>query len=324
MAFWNVQNLFETGAVERGPQTAAELSAKLSALSRVVNRLFGGQGPDLIGFAEIQSRRLLDRLKSQLHGPFLSEWVGPGLPHEQTGLGVLARSDVFADVVNVESYTPSLFNRPRCLALSCTLRGISEPILFVVNHWKSRRPAVVSGIAIDEEDRRETARWLGNFLAKRDRETCAIVMGDFNAEPFEPLFGKFGLRAVRSFGPALWRGATPAYLYNTAWRCLPESDFWEATQKVGHRPNRPRTSHDSKPAVVYDQLLVSGAALRGGPITLLEETVHYHCDTDTSTRDKSDSLLPFRWSYAGNPASGCGASDHFPLAATFRIHRRSS
>ncbi|HSN99315.1 MAG TPA: endonuclease/exonuclease/phosphatase family protein, partial [Candidatus Nanopelagicales bacterium] len=324
VAFWNVQNLFEPRAVERGPKTPAELDAKLNALSRVVNRLFSGEGPDLIGFAEIQSPQLLNRLKSQLDGSFVSAWVGPGLPGEQTGLGVLARSDTVSRLETLHHYTPLLFARPRCCVRRCTLRSNAEPILFVVNHWKSRRPAMVSGVAMDEEDRRQTARWLGEILAKNDRETCAIVIGDFNAEPFEGPFSELSLRAVRTFGAALWKGATPAYLYNTSWRQLPESDFWETARKTDYRSSQPRTSHDTRPGVIYDQLLVSSAALRGGPVTLLEKSVQYHCDRDTSIRDRSGALTPFRWRYEGNSPGGEGTSDHFPLVAKFCIHRRRS
>jgi hypothetical protein len=141
-------------------------------------------------------------------------------------------------------------------------------------------------------------------------------MGDFNAEPYEAPFSETALRAVRFFSTALWTCATPRYLYNTAWRHLPEPDLWETVEAnpETYKPSRPRTSFD-RPPKLYDQLLVSGRALRGGPITLIEGTVTYHIDVDTC----GENLKPLRWNYQEGTMP-MGASDHFPLLSTFRIN----
>jgi endonuclease/exonuclease/phosphatase family metal-dependent hydrolase len=345
VAFWNVQNLFEPGAVDRGPRSDAELSARLDVLTRVIGRLFGGNAPHLLGLAEIHTDRIFDMVRERLGAHYHAIWEESGSSLE-TGLGLLARKDMFTEIRAEGVQRPGMFKRPRCLLARCELQQAREPLLVAVNHWKSRRP--VKGLS-PEDDRVETARWLGERLATSTRATCAIVLGDFNAEPFERPFNERSLRSVRFFSSALWARATPAYLYNTAWRFLAEPDYWEdfgvvkedaprsargadvdppleeywnevspgtSGKREYHLP-RPQTSHGDGMSVIFDQLLVSGHALRGGPVTLKERSVVYHCDADTSERKRTAKVVPRPWTYDGRV--GVGASDHFPLTATFRI-----
>lgn len=95
VAFWNVQNLFKPGSVARGPRTEAEINAKIDALTKAIGAFFQGRGPDLLGLAEISSRRLLDKLTAKLPSDYLTVWEPPELD-TQTGLALLARDTAFA------------------------------------------------------------------------------------------------------------------------------------------------------------------------------------------------------------------------------------
>lgn len=317
VAFWNVQNLFEPAAVPRGPQSKAEIDAKVDALATAIRAFFHGKGPDLLGLAEISTRRLLDELATKLPGRYLKVWEPPAIA-TQTGLALLARDTVFARLHKVAVQRPVVIARPRSLVVRCELTGDVEPILVAVNHWKSRRPAEATALRSDELDRRETARWLGDFLAKSRREATVIVFGDFNAEPWEPLFREVGLRAVRIFSKVLYWRATPAYLYNAAWRFMTEPDFWEDASHANYQEPRPKTSHGEGEWLIFDQLMVSARALRNGPIELLEKTVEYSCqDKLTSRRTNRGTLRPLGWQVATD-GSFVGTSDHFPILAVFR------
>ena len=309
--FWNVGNLFGPGVVSRGPQTLSELTAKMDTLANVLNRI-KQNGPDIIGLAEVETEALFRQLTSRLSNRYFRHWRS-GNSQGQTGLGLLVNQDVFRDSNILDVETPSLMSRPRSMIVKCVLKKNAEPILVVVNHWRSLMK--YSSGSTDREDRKRSARWLGDYLGRSDRHSCVLVFGDFNAEPFEPPFNETGLRSVRFFPTALWTRATPAYLYNTAWRHLPEPDFWEQTRQSGYQLSRPRTSHDSSPPVIFDQLMVASRALRNGPVTLEEQSVHFHIDQDTAT---AGSLKPQRWEYLStNNYQGC--SDHFPLVACFVI-----
>ncbi|WP_437901296.1 endonuclease/exonuclease/phosphatase family protein [Sorangium sp. So ce124] len=318
VAFWNVQNLYEPGTRKNGPTDEPELVAKLDAIARILDGLFAGAGPDLVGLAEVHTERILELLEQRLRDRYIRLFE-PCADRRWTGLSVLARADRFARLVPTEAYRPWVNAMPRWLIAQCTLREKygGEPILFAVNHWRSRVTDAEGNVAAEE--RRETARALGDWLA-RASNTCAIVLGDFNAEPFEEPFGEGGLRSVRYFHPRLWKAEAPACLYNTAWRFLAEPDWWETVEACGeaYEAPRPRTTFNVWPPVLFDQLLVSGRALRGGPITLRERSVAYAADDETTSLTPSGYRRPLPWTYTAG--SGSGASDHFPLVAIFRMN----
>lgn len=317
VAFWNVQNLFEPKPGGKGPADDRELDAKLDTLATVIDGLFEGDGPDLLGLAEVETAGVLASLERRLRSRYLRLFE-PG-PDRWTGLSVLARVEHFADIDRVKAYrewdrSPQDRSMPRYLAARCQLKQGGEPIVFVVNHWRSRL-----GGPDAASERRKTARDLGDWLASKQDDPCVVVVGDFNAEPFEEPFGDFGLRAARHFSPDLWAQLAPACLYNTAWRFLCEPDPWEVVEAGGsaYDAPRPMTTYADPPPVLLDQLLVSGRALRGGPITLLEQTVGYAC-AGVAVPAAGGHKRPARWTYA--EGRGSGASDHFPVVATFRIN----
>lgn len=70
IAFWNLQNLFDTGASAIAADlefTPAEgwaeegLEQKLDNLTEVIAGMHGGRGPDLLGLCEIENEELLAR-----------------------------------------------------------------------------------------------------------------------------------------------------------------------------------------------------------------------------------------------------------------------
>jgi hypothetical protein len=317
LAFWNVQNLYEPGVVARGPQDADEFDSKVQNLAQALNQFAGGSGADLLGFAEIQSEANLQQLEGKLsNGPFLRIWESATLA-SQTGLGLLAREAIFSGIQIVAVQRPTVLARPRVMIARCELHGIAEPFLLVLNHWKSRMP---SSPMSDEDDRRETADWLGDLLARESKTSCVIVVGDFNAEPFETPFGELRLRGGRTFSSARWAGATPAYLYNAAWKFLSEPEDCQAALAPGYKESRPKSTHGEDSPSLFDHLLVSGAVLRDGLVTLVESEIQYPAiDLLTSRHKRGGKLIPSAWKYVA-PGEFSGASDHLPLVAKFLVN----
>ena len=71
VACWNLQNLFDTTAsniaadLEFTPEqgwTAEALDKKLTNLATVIKAMHGGQGPDLLGIVEVETKELLEQL----------------------------------------------------------------------------------------------------------------------------------------------------------------------------------------------------------------------------------------------------------------------
>ena len=140
VAFWNVQNLFEPGVVPRGPQSSTELDEKLDVLGDVINAFSDGNGPDLLGLAEVNTKRIFFDLIRRLNGSYFHVWEDAGMS-DQTGLGLIARESRFVDLTLLDTQRPSVASRPRSMIVRCELLGKPEPFLVVVNHWKSRLAA---------------------------------------------------------------------------------------------------------------------------------------------------------------------------------------
>lgn len=318
VAFWNVKDLFEPGCgALRAPGSAAELDAKIAAIADVLSSLFDGAGPDLIGLCEIHTERILSELIRRLGARYRVLWEPCLSPHPHPGLAVLARSSRFGSLTHAGAYPPATLARPRYLIARCALKENDIPFFFVVNHWRSR--AEIDGPDPDgADDRLRTARALGAWLDECPRTTCVVVVGDFNAEPFEQPFAENALWTARHLGPRL--SLPYPCLYNTAWRFLSEPDPCEhvLAAEDAYRASRTKTTYDAynTVSVVFDQLLVSSRAIRGGPIMLQEKTVQYEFDHRIGRLQRGH-LRPRAWSYeAENPA---GVSDHFPLTARFRV-----
>ncbi len=71
VASWNLQNLFDTTAsdiaadLEFTPAQgwdAEALDKKLTNLATVIKAMHGGQGPDLLGIVEVETKELLEEL----------------------------------------------------------------------------------------------------------------------------------------------------------------------------------------------------------------------------------------------------------------------
>jgi endonuclease/exonuclease/phosphatase family metal-dependent hydrolase len=307
IAFWNVQNLFEPNPV-RGPATAAELAAKIETLAEVLNALFAGEGPDVLGLAEVHTESVFHELVDQLDDDYLRIWE-PAAMANQTGLGAIAKRTAVDDFTLLEAFRPTVGARPRVLVTACRATGSNARFLFVVNHWKSRLPPVRQS----SEDREETAAWLGQFLQATPVE-CAVIVGDFNAEPYEEPFRGM-LRGRRTFRGAFSPGAS-AHVYNTAWRFMGEREYWAVASQPGYREQTPTSSHGESGDSLFDQLLVTKRALKDGPLELQEDTVQFICEAATARHNRYGVVRPRSWEYnGGTPA---GSSDHFPLVASFK------
>ena len=78
IAFWNVENLFDNvddptveGDEEftpAGPNkwTEERLAIKLTNLAKVISKMNGGKGPDVLGLAEIENRKVIELLIAKL------------------------------------------------------------------------------------------------------------------------------------------------------------------------------------------------------------------------------------------------------------------
>lgn len=210
LVFWNVESLYDpANGIPRGPSTSAALSAKLDRLAHVLDRSFDG-GADIIGLAEIQTSALAAQLKNRLAVDYWVTFADAG-DIRQPGLTILTRTRSFsAPPITIETCMPYAFGRPRATAVEYDVRG--KKLTFILAHWKSRIPSTAFP---GYRDREETAAWTADLLNRRQRQ-ATILVGDFNAEPFESPFSSGDFRSVRFHEQATYHGVTRSTLYNSS------------------------------------------------------------------------------------------------------------
>ncbi len=316
LLFWNLYNLFDPRlGLSRGPQSEDELDRRLAGIAATVAQSLS-EVPHLIGVAEVGDARVFERLRARMaaatghayHGVWHS---ASGENSGQSGLGLLGRSDTVSQMAKVFVLDVAA-GRPRFMVASVELIGRSEPILVVVNHWKSR----LGGTQATDADRIDSARMLGERLQLLAEQAPSIIcMGDFNAEPFEKPFSMPELNCYRHHRNCGYRGAPRSSLYNASWRFLTEGDFVEEAGFATSLEPRPKTTHDSSPPALFDQMMFSKRMLFTGPYRVREGSIRCLAVPATINQTVSGSLKPARW----DAETGQGVSDHFALVAELDI-----
>jgi hypothetical protein len=213
VASWNLQNLFDTRASDIAADlefTPAQgwdeeaLDKKLAHLATVIQAMHGGQGPDLLGIVEVETKPLLEALieRTGLMHLKVAHVESPDIRGIDTSL--IYSADLFepvgqpvGHVMHLRHATRDVFEVP----LSVKANGASLRVF--VNHWPSRRDgqyqseplriAVAENCArlIDQVVKFTRTEYLAMpdtpatlvELNRRFNANC-ILMGDFNDEPF--------------------------------------------------------------------------------------------------------------------------------------------
>lgn len=215
VAFWNLQNFFDTEVssiaadLECTPVNGWErraFEAKILNLAEVIRMMFNGAGPDLLGLCEIENERIArilikaigrdDYALAHVEHPDICG-LDTSLIYS-TRLFELNKEKTRGHVVHLRYPTRDIFEA------HLKVRENGSDLVVLVNHWPSRKPGaaqsepfrmtVASHCARRLEDnvkvgRREYLSLDDNELSLRylnqawDRNV--LVMGDFNDEPWD-------------------------------------------------------------------------------------------------------------------------------------------
>ena len=266
VAFWNLQNLFDTqlSAIAADfDYTPAEgwtdqnKNQKLDNLSAVINSMFGGAGPDLLGICEIENKdiglELLGRLNNNrlrlahVDSPDI-RGIDCSLIYSLDKFRSVTQSDITEHLVHNRYPTRDIFE------VHLEVRNSGAELIVMVNHWPSRsrgryesepyRITVANhcGKIIDDllKVDRQTYLGLNNNQVSRDLLNArwnrnVLVMGDLNDEPYdrsvlEELQASKGLDHLEEL---VSPGALPrvdrylrkqAYLFNAMWPYMSQPD----------------------------------------------------------------------------------------------------
>lgn len=216
VAFWNLQNLFDTTAspiaadLEFTPSegwTEAVLEQKFDRLVEIISSMFDGQGPDLLGVCEIENEALLQALADRVNVATgrrdlaIAHADSPDIRGIDCALIYSTekfeiRSDPVGHLVHFRFPTRDIFEVP------LRVKENGSELLVFVTHWPSRRSSA------SEPYRITVASHLGRLvdshlklslpeILRADRladlhgemkdrwSRNILVMGDLNDDPFD-------------------------------------------------------------------------------------------------------------------------------------------
>ena len=198
IAFWNLENLFDTedatrsGGLDRRLAAdlkgwdAAVLDQKLGQIALAIAAMDGGAGPGILGVCEVESAGVLKRLVQKLGSRKWDFVHAEGLDARGIDTAFLYRRDrykvdrkkIFTHFVMRRTYTRDILQVP------FTTAG-GRSLVLLANHWPSR-----SGGQFESEPYRMTAaetlaHWHTRIHEEQGEAVAVLAMGDFNDEPFD-------------------------------------------------------------------------------------------------------------------------------------------
>lgn len=326
IAFWNLENLFAPeGFADRLPWLAERLaselkgwtpelfSRKLDQLTRILQQIHGGRGPDLLGVCEVENRFVLDQLCERLNAALPKRHYRPvHADNSRDGRGI---DTAFLVDGKRLSHNPASFFSHFVMRRTGT-RDISQAtfqtkagreLVVLCNHWPSR-----TGGTYESRGYRFTAGESLAYFHQRIRDvlgadTPIVAMGDFNDEPFDESLQHYaGASRERA---DVERSRTAPRFYNLAWRFGPA----ESTDRKGHKRLIYGTITYEGNGAIFDQLLVSQGLLLGQRgLKVREESARMEIYPEMVSERSAEGPLRFGLPQAGvNPE---GFSDHFPIS----------
>lgn len=319
VAFWNLENLFDTTNDENKNDTdflsdgsyewtQERLETKMYNLSRVIRSMNDNYAPDILGVCELEHIYLLDSMANQFLSDFNYASVGFDSP-DARGIdnALMYKKDKFtllsmkADTVNL---TAGYNTR---LVLYVSLLSTSKDTLHIfINHFPSRR----GGVEKSEPSRIEAAATLRNsvdHLLQNNSDAQIIILGDLNDEPTnESILNTLNAAPFKcdSISDLDLHSDSTSDLFNTSYE-LYEEGF--GTYKFRDDWN------------MLDQIIISRELLTGKSLIYECGSFEIYKPYYTVTQSGKYKGTPFP-TYGGRRYLG-GYSDHFAVTAKFNYVR---
>ena len=318
VAFWNLQNLFDTvddptkndedflpdGKLE---WTDDRLDKKIYNLARVIRSMNFEKGPDILGVCEVENQAVLDSMTSKYLSDLNYEIAYLESP-DNRGIdnGLIFRKDRF-ELLNVQADTVRLSDGwPTRLIFGANLLTYeNKKITVFVNHWPSR-----SGGQLESEPNRiaaaQTLRDAVERIFNSEKEAKIFIIGDFNDDPINVSL----LETLRA-DPIRCDSVTLKFQYD------PEGELFNLSYQAYESGSGSYKYRDTWN--MLDQIIISGSVITGKEITYICNSFEVYKPECLVTKSGDYKGTPFP-TYGGRKYLG-GYSDHFPVIAKFTIGR---
>lgn len=310
IAWYNLENLFDAEDAQRDPKLKARLRTelkdwtkavrdnKIAQLAAVIEKLFDGSGPDLLGVCEVENEDVLKVLAQGLNSAGRDYDIVSHESKDARGIdvsfivdkNVFSTRDVGHQVVIKRVATRDL------MWMTVKPKGGGPEFVAIANHWPARSGA---GKQYGTEPFRmltgETLAYVVSTLLADDPDRPIIAMGDFNDDPFNRSMQEY-LLGTRD--PGRVSRSSSGHMLNLMWPIMSGND--PGTYKFGPTWN------------MLDQFLVTkGFLKRGSPIKVDQSSVRIFRPDFVKDGEKP---RPFGRPSKRNMDPG-GYSDHFPICA---------
>lgn len=354
VAFWNLQNLFDTSVSDIAadfkytPEFGWDDSIKkqkINNLSEIINGMFNGTGPDLLGICEVENVNVANELIASLNRNdlILAHIDSPDIRGIDCSL--IFSKDLFDLVEPPKGHLIHLRYPTRDIfEVKLKVKSNNAELVVLVNHWPSRsrgryesepyRITVASQCGKIVDDHLKLNRV--DYLNKSDSQNTLneindlwnqniLLMGDFNDEPYdrsvlqELKSSKGNDKIEEVFKKVNPRDYTPtvesylkkqAYLYNCSWvkSSLPDVGTYHFSPSVNTMN-------------MLDQIIVSRGLLYGEKglkvsrdnNNLPQFEIYTPVEMRTSNNNVRPKKFTFKTEGNGNVKNNDGYSDHFPV-----------
>ncbi len=247
IAWWNLENLFDVENSKDRPEWLENnlknylkgwnqklLDKKLNNLSRIINSMNIGKGPDIIGFCELENRKVIEELVAMMKK--LGNKRKYDIVHVESkddrGIDIafifdaklytVTKKDVFTASVMKRSATRDL------VQVTFTVKKSKRKFIVIGNHW----PARSSGQYESEPFRIIVAEtlsyWMQRIAEIKGEAMPVICVGDFNDEPFNRSLVEYAMSTdsvakimnARKPQAKLGEKVRVPYLLNLMWKLL--------------------------------------------------------------------------------------------------------
>ncbi|MFN7820557.1 MAG: endonuclease/exonuclease/phosphatase family protein [Cyanobacteriota bacterium] len=330
IAFWNLENLFAPeGSPDRLPWLAERLandlkgwtpelfSRKLDQLTRILQQIHGGRGPDLLGVCEAENRAVLEQLCQRLNAALpRRQYIPVHADNTRDGRGI--DTAFLVDGRRLSHNPATLFSHfvmrrtgTRDISQATFQTKAGRELVVLCNHWPSR-----TGGAYESRGYRFTAGESLAYFHQRIREelgidTPILAVGDFNDEPFDESLQQYA-EATRERGDVERSRSAPRF-YNLAWRFAPVQT---ADCNGNSRLVYGTISYEGNGAI-FDQILVSQGLLLGQRgLKVREESARMEIYPEMVDARLAEGPIRFGLPKGNRQANvnQAGYSDHFPVS----------
>lgn len=185
-------------------------------------------------------------------------------------------------------------SRVRCGILVVFGLEDGAKLIVVLAHWRSDLGGHDAAAALRNAAATTLRDAVGRALQRFGFDSNVLVLGDFNAEPYDPVFSALPTSRVRH---VVRRHQTKAFndilLYNAAWRWLGERKPWTGQNEPSVAGTYYSGKRDPYSWRTFDQVLVSGSLLRSNGWVFQEDVTGILATPEYLDCDRGCPVKPF-------------------------------